>query len=202
MTNCAAAEDPKDMILPRKFTPLPGFDLHVDWLVEYETRIQAWLRKEVYDFFNTRIQMQTPCTVIHARRSDIKGHGLRKYHDIKEYVDNMEKVDKEKMHKNILLLSDDQNAIEEAQRDFPNKNWMFFNRTRFRGTEGGWENHFPTGDPKTEVVTLLSTFKAVKYCDSFSRQEGNFADLLLSHMEYAHGKGNVTVAKIGTFGFS
>jgi len=61
--------------------------LYVDWLIEeYETRIQSWLRKEVYDFFNTHIHIKTPCTVIHVRRSDIKGHGRRKYPhgDIKE----------------------------------------------------------------------------------------------------------------------
>mmetsp|Transcript_2544 Transcript_2544/g.3643 ORF Transcript_2544/g.3643 Transcript_2544/m.3643 type:complete len:145 (+) Transcript_2544:2-436(+) len=141
--------------------------------------------------------MQSPCTVIHVRRSDIKGHYKRKYHAIKEYVDSMEALGKGKLHENILLLSDDQNAIEEAQRDYPNKNWMFFNRTRFRGTEGGWENHFPSGDPKTEVVTLLSIYKAVKHCDSISKQEGNFGKSLLAQMENARGKGNVTVAEIG-----
>jgi hypothetical protein len=78
MTNCKAKTDKKDIIgLNReRMKYLPDFGLYVDWLIlEYETRIQSWLRKEVYDFFNTRIHIKTPCTVIHVRRSDIKGHG-------------------------------------------------------------------------------------------------------------------------------
>jgi hypothetical protein len=92
-----------------------------------------------------------------------------------------------RLHENILLLTDDQNAIDEAHREYWMYNWMYFNRTRFRGTEGGWENHFPSGDPKTaEVVTLLSIYRAVRYCDS-------------TQMELAQGKGNVTVAELGGF---
>ena len=80
-----------------------------------------------------------------------------------------------------------QNILKQPTDYQPLKNWMYFNRTRFRGTEGGWENHFPSGDPKTaEVVTLLSIYRAVRYCDS-------------TQMELAQGKGNVTVAELGGF---
>jgi hypothetical protein len=71
-----------------------------------------------------------------------------------------------------------------------------FNRTRFQGTEEGWENHFPSGDPKTEVVTLLSIYQTVRYCDSISKQDGNFGNTLLAQMELARGKHNVTVAQV------
>ena len=74
---------------------------------------------------------------------------------------------------------------------------MHFNRTRFRGNEGGWENHFPSGDPKTEVVTLLSIYRAVTHCDSISKQWGNFGNSLLAQMERS-GNGNVTVADLGS----
>ena len=136
---------------------------------------------------------------MHVRRSDIQGHGRRKYHDIKEYIDIMtKKLGNERLH-NVLLLTDDKNAIEEAHGEYPNKNWMYFDRPRFRGTEGGWENHFPSGDPKTEVVTLLSIYRAVRHCDSIVKQEGNFGNTLLTQMELAWGKGNVTVAEFGGF---
>ena len=200
MTNCEAKKDKKDVIgLNREMRYLPGFELYKDWLFEHETRMQSWLRKEVYDYSNTRIHMKTPCTVIHVRRSDIKGHGNRKYHDIKDYVDNMNALGHKRLHENIFLLTDDQNAIEEAQREYmyPDKNWMHFNRTRFRGNEGGWENHFPSGDPKTEVVTLLSIYRAVTHCDSISKQWGNFGNSLLAQMERS-GNGNVTVADLGS----
>ena len=141
------------------------------------------------------------CITVHVRRADIKHHGNRKYHDVKEYIDNINKIDSNRPHENVLLRTDDQNAIEEAMREFPDTNWMYFNRTRFRGTQGGWENHFPSGDPKTEVVTLLSIYRAVTFCDSISKQEGNFGHSLLAHMERARGKNNVTVADMGSFGF-
>jgi len=198
MTNCEAKKDMEDVMgSKREMLYLPGFQEHKFWIIEYETRMQSWLRKAVYDYFNSKIEIKTPCAVMHVRRSDINGHGLRKYHAIQEYIDNMNKVDKSKMHDNVLLFTDDQNAIEEAHTKHPDKNWMYFNRTRFRGNEGGWENHFPSGDPKTEVITILAESKAVKYCDSISRQEGNFGEFLHAQMEAARGEGNVTNAQIG-----
>ena len=35
---------------------------------------------------------------------------------------------------NIFLLTDDQNAIEEAEAKFPEKNWMYCKRPRHRET--------------------------------------------------------------------
>ena len=202
ITNCKAKNNTKDILAARAFFGLTGYHWHADWIVEYETRMQTWLRKEVYEFYKTRIHIQTPCTAFHVRRSDIKGHGFRKYHDIRDYVNAMKDLGENKLHENILLITDDQDAIEEAVMEFPEKNWMYIDRTRFRGTEGGWENHFPSGDPKTEVVTLFSIFRAVRQCDSISMQVGSFANLLLAQMEDVHGKGNVTVANLGgTFGF-
>ena len=217
MTNCAAKKDKKDIIgLNRELKYLSGPPIvhqpkasthstkannfliqqgeahkKKPWIIEYETRVQTWLRKEIYEYYTNRIQMQTPCTVLHVRRSDIKGHGQRKYHPIKHYIDKIG----DNLHQNILLLTDDQNAIEEAESQYPDQNWMYFNRTRFRGTEGGWENHFPSGDPKTETVTLLSIFRAVRQCDSISMQKGNFAHFLVMNMDDAQG--NTTVANVG-----
>ena len=55
MTNCKAKTDKKDIIgLNREMKYLPGFELYADWLIEYETRMQSWLRKEVY-YFSTHI---------------------------------------------------------------------------------------------------------------------------------------------------
>jgi hypothetical protein len=130
---------------------------------------------------------------LHVRRSDIKGHGLRKYHKVDEYISAL----KSKLHGNILLLTDDQNAIEEAEANFPNYNWMYFNRTRFRGNEGGWENHMPSKNPKLEVITLLATFRAVKKCDSISMARGNFANTILGEMMDVRGVDNITVANLG-----
>lgn len=165
------------------------------WILEYITRLRSSFRREVYESFHRTggAHLTTPCTVFHVRRSDIKGHGKRKYHKISDFV----KAAGAMLHDNILLLTDDQDAIDEAQRQYPHQNWMYFNRTRFRGTEGGWENHFPSGDPKSEVMAILSTFQAVKECDSIVIQEGSFARYIMGVMKEYRGDNGVFVANIG-----
>lgn len=113
----------------------------------------------------------------HVRISDIKGHGHRKYCAIKEYIDNIYKVNRAKMHENILLFTDDQNTIEEAtHREYPEDDK--------KGMKEGGKNHFPSGNPKTEVIMLLAESKAAKYCVPNSRQEGNFGKFLLAHKKW------------------
>ena len=110
------------------------------WLLEYATRKQTWLRREVYEF-SKKIEITTPCTVMHVRRTDIVLHEewARKYRKIEEYVNALDNSTR-----NILLLTDDQNAIEEAKTLYPEYNWMYIDRPRHRGAEGGWENQIPS----------------------------------------------------------
>ena len=58
----------------------------------------------------------TVCTVIHVRRGDIVLHEetSRRYRAIAEYVETKEV----EIHDNILLLTDDANAIGEAKKLF------------------------------------------------------------------------------------
>jgi len=151
------------------------------WLLEYATRQQTWLRREVYEF-SKKIQMKTPCAVMHVRRTDIVLHGewSRKYRQIEEYVNKMDHTTK-----NILLLTDDQNAIEEAQTLHPGYNWMFIDRPRHRGTEGGWENQIPSDDPKLEVIIILTILRLVGQCSSLIHTHSNFAFVLQGEMENA-----------------
>ena len=67
---------------------------------------------------------------------------------------------------NIFLLTDGATAIDEAHEFYPDTNWIYFNRTRFRGSAGGWENQIPSNSPKAEVVTLLATLQLVCLCDT------------------------------------
>ena len=57
------------------------------WLLEYATRQQTWLRREVYEF-SKNVKIQTPCTAMHVRRTDVVLHdeNARKYRKIEEYV--------------------------------------------------------------------------------------------------------------------
>jgi len=154
-------------------------------LYTYATRPQTWLRKSIYEFMHkqeTTIPIVTPCAVIHCRRGDVMsdtGNHVRRYHRIAEYIDMAKSV----LHKNILLLTDDQNAITEAKTEFPDYNWMYMDRPRYRGNEGGWERLIPSNDASFEVTVLLSTFKlAAKHCNQFVFSNSGFAGLLSQHM--------------------
>ena len=52
-------------------------------------------------------------------------------------------------------MTDSSVAIEETEA-FTEFTWHYLNRTRFKGSEGGWENHFPSGSRETEVIDILA----------------------------------------------
>ena len=97
-------------------------------------------------------------------------------------------------HDNILLLTDDQNAVEEAHFKYPGLNWIFIDCPRHKGAEGGWENQVPSDNPKFEVVVLLTIFWLVCQCSSLVHSHGNFAHFLYDEM--FHAKGGESVNKV------
>jgi hypothetical protein len=158
-----------------------------NWLYEYATRPQQWLRREVYEFIRDKsVKLIEPCTVIHVRRADVVLHGRqsRRYHEIQEYIDAVENVTQVN-HTNIFLLTDDQNAIDEAKAIYPNKHWMYLDRPRYRGAEGGFEKQIPSKNPKFEVIVLLSTLEMIQKCSTFVHSTSSFASLMKNHMEAA-----------------
>jgi Alpha-(1,6)-fucosyltransferase N- and catalytic domains len=152
------------------------------WLYDYATRPQQWLRRDVYNYVAQQMHIVAPCTVLHVRRADVVLHGKssRRYHNISEYMTHIEQQQQQQQQstKNVFLLTDDQNAIDEAQHDFPDYHWMYLNRPRHRGAEGGWENQVPSKDPKFEVVVLLSTFKLVERCHAMVHSSSSLAYLM------------------------
>uniref|UniRef100_A0A7S2XLN4 Peptide-O-fucosyltransferase n=1 Tax=Attheya septentrionalis TaxID=420275 RepID=A0A7S2XLN4_9STRA len=171
------------------------------WIRQYATRPQQWLRREIYEYLHSPTIVpdlgKSRCAVMHVRRSDVvlhKGITPRRYHNISEYVDAMlakfndpddrsEDVSNLGMPSTILLLTDDQNAIEEALTQYPKYHWVYMNRSRHRGAEGGFENHIPSDDPKQEVVVLLSTSQLVQHCDTLVHGKSGFSDLLSDEMD-------------------
>jgi len=106
-------------------------DSHTSLLRGYLMRQQTWLRHAVFQylahpenmFFSGHASsLQAPCAVIHVRRGDVILHGQssRRYFAIREYI---EKGGEALEGKQLLLLTDDQNAIEEAIGQFPDRNW-------------------------------------------------------------------------------
>jgi hypothetical protein len=148
-------------------------------LIEYATRPQTWLRKAVYDF-SKRVPLTQPCSVLHVRRSDVVLHDQhsRRYHEMEEYMNVSEAL----LQRTILLLTDDSDAIEEARTKYPDYHWVYIDRPRFKGTEGGWENQIPSDDPKLEIVVLLSIFRLVKQCQSFVHTHSNLGSFIAGIM--------------------
>ena len=149
------------------------------WYYEYLTRRQTWLRKAVFDF-RQKQKIHGPCTAIHCRRGDVVLHtGMhkRRYHPIAEYMNATQNL-----RPNIYLMTDDANAIVEAQTEFPNYNWMYIDRPRYKANEGGWEKQIPSNDPTLEVVVLLAAFQMVRQCDQLIHSRSGFATQLYSEM--------------------
>ena len=144
-------------------------------LLWFATRPQTWLRKQVYEFSKT-IPLTQPCSVIHVRRTDVWTE-KRRYFAIEDYVNATDKLTK-----TIFLLTDDDNAIKEARAKYPDRNWVVIDRPRLKGNEAGWGAHFPSGDPRREIIVLLSIFREVRKCSVFVHGFSNLSEYIAAWM--------------------
>ncbi|KAG7339498.1 hypothetical protein IV203_034495 [Nitzschia inconspicua] len=161
-------------------------------IFEYATRPQTWLWHKVYEYTQTRLNLTTPCMVMHVRRSDVLLHHkfARRYFSIAEYINASQRTNMITQDKvpNIFLITDDANAITEAVTEFPTFNWMYIRRKRYKADEGGWEQQTPSQDYVFEMTTLLSILEIVY-------GQSSFADFVVRSMESKHGR-NLTVARV------
>jgi hypothetical protein len=124
------------------------------------------------------------CTVVHVRRGDVvlgnsRSTSRRAYRPLADYLLHVRT-------RTVLLLTDDADAIEESQQPlFANYTFVYWNRTRYRGSEGGWEEHLPSRDPLEEMAVLLATFDVVPLCHALVHTASNFGQLLYALM--VHG---------------
>eukprot|EP00539_Tryblionella_compressa_P001774 CAMPEP_0178734522 /NCGR_PEP_ID=MMETSP0744-20121128/1388_1 /TAXON_ID=913974 /ORGANISM="Nitzschia punctata, Strain CCMP561" /LENGTH=109 /DNA_ID=CAMNT_0020386807 /DNA_START=58 /DNA_END=387 /DNA_ORIENTATION=- len=95
--------------------------------------------------------------VFHVRRADVTLHGsaMRRYHAIEEYV-NASGLTSHQQKPNVFLLTDDQNAIDEAEVLFPDINWIYLDRKRHKGSSGGWENQIPSDSVRKYAIPTLT----------------------------------------------
>ena len=203
-TNCTAGRPRATIKGKARFhTPWRGFlpsstdgNTHAAWLLEYATRAQTWLRREAVHLA-ANVQLPTPCVAWHVRRGDVVLHGnfSRRYHAISEYMNAWEKqqrnVQQQQQHPsamtNVLLLTDDANAITEALSLHKSSyRWFYLRRPRHHGPEGGWENQIPSRDPRSEVVFLHAMFHLVGQCHALVHSKSNLADYLFAIMHLRH----------------
>lgn len=195
----------------------------VYWYLQFLLRPQTWLRRRIFEFVKLQKQhfakqveeqeaklqqsetqatslplqaRERPCTVFHVRRADVsfEHDDGRRYHSIAEYMNAGANGDFP-IHRNILLLTDDANAIEEATRGYPQYSWMYIHRKRFRGDEGGYENPLPSNDPIQEMVTLLGTFQLIAQCQSYIYTRSNLASLFAGEVRSLNA--NTPILELG-----
>jgi hypothetical protein len=140
------------------------------------------------------------CIPMHVRRADVVLHHRlsRKYHPISSYFQAMWNLsnyhnpdvrynltDEERPF--ILLLTDDANAIGEALVEHGQFPWMYLDRPRHRGAEGGFENQIPSGDPRKEVIAIEAIRRLVQRCKPpLVYSSSGFADYLRGILEEQH----------------
>ena len=154
------------------------------WVFDFVIRSQQWLRKRVYDFLKAKgPKIVGQCAVIHVRRADVILHGVtsRKYYPISDYINKLPRRRRQK-GSNVVLLTDDANAVDEAFEFFPELKWHFLDRPRHRGSEGGWENQIPSNNPAFEVVVIKAIFRMVRPCNVLVHGQGGFSNAILGAM--------------------
>lgn len=134
----------------------------------------------------------------------LHGKYSRRYHAIAEYVRAYQREQRKRqssfwypastlpdLHE-ILLMTDDANAVEEAHALYPQFRWIHVQRHRHRGSEGGWENPVPSGNATYEVVVLQALEQLLRLqgraCDTpvLVHSKSNLADYMYAHLLIAN----------------
>jgi hypothetical protein len=127
--------------------------------------------------------LNSQVTDVHRTDVVLRTAKTRRYHAISEYMETAKQKAPEKYHRNVILFTDDQEAIEEAHLNYPEHNWIYLNRTRHRGVSGGWEGQVPSNSPRLEVVILHSIFRLMKLCDVYLFSTSNIGFIFASYAQ-------------------
>ena len=145
------------------------------------------LRKSIVPDVSARvaaIDLKTPCAILHVRRSDVllnygwqntSARPLYRYISVKEYMERGRAALQQLEIKTVFVATDSSAVIDEVKEQ--NHSWAYtwINRPRFKSTEGGWENHFPSQDPFEEVMHILTIRALTPICDVWLGTRSSFA---------------------------
>jgi hypothetical protein len=154
------------------------------WIQSYFFRPQQHVRQRLHTLLSSlevlQLELKTPCTAFHVRRTDATTERFaRNFYPLSFYIEkgNVTKGT------NILLLTDDQSAIEEAALLHPGYNWIYVNRTRHRGHQRK-NSHIPSGDMGLELLYILAEIRLVQKCERIIHGTSNMVDTFLNAMQY------------------
>lgn len=173
----------------------PGLEPSQADAIWYLTRARPGIKARVAARIATVGLPPGKCAAVHVRRSDTvlnrgwgnlgneKARPLFKYVTMDKYIEQASPVLQRNGVQELLLLSDDSAALDEIKEDKAplrpwQGKWHYIKRKRFKGSEGGWENHFPSKDRSDEMVTLLSLRELVKNCVVWVGSRSSFANFL------------------------
>lgn len=155
------------------------------WLRGYAFRPRQRVRQKVLEFREQHVpedQMRTisPCAAIHVRRGDIAFGKGRRYAAVEEYL----QVGNITMGETVVVLTDDVSTIEEIEqyhaRDY---NWIYLQRPRHRGSEGGFEGFIPSSDPAFEILAILVEIQLAGQCNKLVHGKSGFVATIADEME-------------------
>lgn len=171
---------------------------HNIWLSQYLMRPRQVLRKKLYEFMRDskdmpRVPANQSCTWIHVRRADAmtEANYKRNYYLLKEYLTRGQ-VSKDD---NLLLFTDDQSTIEEAELLHPEYRWNYWDRKRHRGPVPN-NAHLPSGNAELEILTILAERKLASQCQKGVFGNSNMATLFRNAMAIEHGLQNLNLVAI------
>jgi hypothetical protein len=195
ITHCKVDYGIKDDFLPNANYNLNGGPN--TWLRHYLIRPQQWMRRKVYNILRDVLtKIRRPCSTLHVRRTDAILEGnwrkRRHYFALQDYLDYINLRTTE----SVVLLTDDQTTIDEARQLHPHVPWIYFNRTRWQGTMGGYNSHLPSGDPVVEMAFLLAELQLGGQCRHLVHTKSGFRDVVLQYMQIHHGARNLRLDKI------
>eukprot|EP01062_Namystynia_karyoxenos_P036605 TRINITY_DN26662_c0_g1_i2.p1 TRINITY_DN26662_c0_g1~~TRINITY_DN26662_c0_g1_i2.p1 ORF type:complete len:698 (+),score=140.13 TRINITY_DN26662_c0_g1_i2:119-2095(+) len=151
------------------------------WLAGRE---RLWLRRAVRDRVD-RIVGRDRCVALHVRRSDVATH-KRFVYPLRTYIRVAGGAHVLEKYKHVILLTDDAQSVDEAQREFPSLKWVFPKRPVFNVTEHkknmGYAPHLPSGDPRSEVLNIHIDLEMAARCDLLVYGRSSFSALLFARM--------------------
>jgi hypothetical protein len=161
------------------------------WLRRYAFRPRQRLRQKVLEFRANHLKLQadhvgmltspvTPCAAIHVRRGDIAFGRGRRYAAVEEYLQAGNITTGE----TVVVLTDDVSTIEEIEQyHAKDYNWIYLERPRHRGSEGGFEGFIPSSDPAFEILAILVEIQLASQCNKLVHGKSGFVATIADEME-------------------
>ena len=151
-------------------------------------RLRRYLKRNFPDFFGNNRELSFQCdAVLHVRRGDISFGRGRRYAAVHEYL----VAGQVPRNGTVVILTDDQSTIDEINT-YLKDSWKFvyIDRPRFRGSEGGFEGFIPSADPAHEVLTIMAELELAQSCAKIVHGKSGFVDIIKESMEnYGHKTG-------------